>query len=362
LVCAGYGRELLWRATFAAAAGRDVAVLDVRDRQFGFFFWLLQNGPSFGNAIINSFRQLGGQASGGGQTLYPGDLISLGIQVVNGAVTHVNWLAPAATGIPILFAVIILVVCCLISANMIFLLCAAWVVVYAGLIFLGFGGSRWTSDWALGYWKTLLGIGASLMTMQLIIGIGATFLKDIVQQTGNNGDLGQLTAVLVAVIILAVVAHQLPKIVAGMVQGGGYGGHVGHMGMLSLLGIAFAGARLAGATGAVSAVASAGADGAQKLMERISAVDAGGSNGSSPSPMASGAPMRADTGSGPSSAPQAGAGPRQTSSSPPPVPQSQSVAQSSAPDDPPESRPTAPYVSRGFEEPVDFGAQEDEQA
>ena len=53
-------------------------------------------------------------------------------------------------------------------------------MLYAGLIFLGFGGCRGTSDWAIGYWKTVIGIGVSLMTMQLVIGVGSSFLQELV--------------------------------------------------------------------------------------------------------------------------------------------------------------------------------------
>ena len=65
-------------------------------------------------------------------------------------------------------------------------------VVYAGLIFLGFGGCRWTSDMAINYYRTILGVGVSLMTMQLIIGIGIEYLKDLVAATGQDLDAGPL--------------------------------------------------------------------------------------------------------------------------------------------------------------------------
>jgi hypothetical protein len=54
----------------------------------GFFFWLLQNGPAFAGDIINSLRQLGGKAAGDGQSIYPGNLITLGMQVVQNAMQH----------------------------------------------------------------------------------------------------------------------------------------------------------------------------------------------------------------------------------------------------------------------------------
>jgi type IV secretion system protein TrbL len=69
---------------------------------------------------------------------------------------------------------------------------AATIVLYAGLIFLGFGGCRLTSDMAINYYRTVLGVGVSLMTMQLIIGIGVQFLQDLVASTSQNLDAGQV--------------------------------------------------------------------------------------------------------------------------------------------------------------------------
>src|SRR5262249_480583 len=125
----------------------------------GFFFWLLLHGASFGNAIVSSLRQIGGDAAGTGQAIYPGDLITLGMKGDQETLTHVNWLQPESIVAPIMIAVIILIVCALIAVNMILLLCAAWIVLYAGLIFLGFGGCRWTSDMAVNYYRTVLGVG-----------------------------------------------------------------------------------------------------------------------------------------------------------------------------------------------------------
>jgi type IV secretion system protein VirB6/type IV secretion system protein TrbL len=50
----------------------------------------------------------------------------------------------------ILMAAIILIVLALISINMAILLVSSWILAYAGIFFLGFGGSRWTSEIAIG--------------------------------------------------------------------------------------------------------------------------------------------------------------------------------------------------------------------
>jgi type IV secretion system protein TrbL len=44
----------------------------------GFFFWLLTNGPDFAGRIIHSLWQLGGEASGSGNSIYPAQLLTSG--------------------------------------------------------------------------------------------------------------------------------------------------------------------------------------------------------------------------------------------------------------------------------------------
>jgi P-type conjugative transfer protein TrbL len=113
----------------------------------GFFLWLLLNGATFANGIVKSLWQIGGDAAGTGQSIYPGDLITLGMKVYQQTLQHVNWLQPESIVAPIIIAVIILIVCALIAVNMILLLCAAWIVLYAGLIFLGFGAAGGPPTW-----------------------------------------------------------------------------------------------------------------------------------------------------------------------------------------------------------------------
>jgi hypothetical protein len=135
----------------------------------GLFFWLLKNGPDFSGKIIASLWQMGGQASGSGNAFYPAQLINIGLQVLQTAMNHISFLQPESIFAPTLIALIILIVCALVSVNMILLLCAAWVVLYAGVIFLAFGALEITRDMAVSYFRTALGIGVSLMTLQLII-------------------------------------------------------------------------------------------------------------------------------------------------------------------------------------------------
>jgi type IV secretion system protein TrbL len=268
----------------------------------GFFFWLLLNGATFANDIVNSARQVGGDAAGTGQAIFPGKLINLGMQVYQQTLTHVNWLQPESIVAPIIIAVILLIVCALIAVNMMLLLCGAWIVLYAGLIFLGFGGCRWTSDMAINYYRTVLGVGVSLMTMQLIIGIGVQFLQDLVASTSQNLDAGKLGILMCATIILAVISHRLPQMVAGMVVGGGHNGAIGGIGVMTFIGAVIAGTSLARSMGGgagAAAIAEGTSQSARLLEERIAAAEAAIGAGSGSGAGASTESVVADNGSRP---------------------------------------------------------------
>jgi type IV secretion system protein TrbL len=344
----------------------------------GLFFWLLTHGPEFGNDIINSLRTVGGDAAGTGKAIYPAQLINLGMQVFQNTVQHMNFLEPGTLVVPVIIALIILIVCALVAVNMILLLCAAWVVLYAGIIFLGFGGCRWTSDMAINYYRTVLGVGVSLMTMQLIIGLGINFLQILFTATGQTPDAPTLAILMVACIILAVIAHRLPQMVAGMVVGGGHNGAVGSVGIMALLGTGVAMTSMAGSAAAAArtaGVSQAAIDANQRLLDRIAVLDeanaAGSGNGNDAihnstrqdtktpdtglglgrNPTRSGtvASSARPTTTADTSRVTASPEVEQTSTAPAPA----ASAEAEEPDEPPLTRPMTPDEQRGFPPPTD---------
>ena len=105
-------------------------------------------------------------------------------------------------------------------------------------------------------------------------------------QPGQNLDAGALAIIMIACIILAVIAHRLPQMVAGMVVGGGHNGAIGGIGIMTLIGTAIAGSSLAGSAGAAASTAGASTAAAEShklLLDRIAAAEAaiaaGGGNG-----------------------------------------------------------------------------------
>jgi type IV secretory pathway TrbL component len=164
-------------------------------------------------------------------------------------------------------AIIVIAILALIAANMLILLVTGWILAYAGVFYLGFGGSRWTSDIAISYFKTVLNIGVQLMTMVLLVGIGQQFINAYYAQMDANMNLNDMASMLVAAIVLLVLVNKIPPMIGHIAQGGGthaLGGGFGAGSAIAAAGVAGAAAAMAGSTTVAGAANIAG--GAQAVM------------------------------------------------------------------------------------------------
>ena len=186
----------------------------------GFFWWLLSNGPTMAIDVIDSMRTLGGTASGiSGST--PSGIGDVGFKIFNNVVQQSSIASPIISTAGLVMAIIVIAILALIAANMLILLVSGWILAYAGVFYLGFGGSRWTSDIAISYFKTVLNIGVQLMTMVLLVGIGQQFINAYYAQMDANINLNDMAAMLVAAIVLLVLVNKIPPMIGHIAQGGG---------------------------------------------------------------------------------------------------------------------------------------------
>ena len=226
----------------------------------GFFWWLLTNGPNFASTIYESLRQVAGNATGLGNALSPSGIVDVGFAIFYEVIDNSSLLSPVDSMAGILMAAVILVVLALIGVNMLLLLASGWVLAYGGVFFLGFGGSRWTSDMAINYYKTVLGVAAQLMGMVLLVGIGKTFLDDYYVRMAGGIHLKEMGVMLVVCAILLALVDKVPALIAGIITGSSVGGtgSVGAGTLMAAAGMAAAGVTAAGAAMAGGAASAGG--------------------------------------------------------------------------------------------------------
>ena len=277
--------SMVWTFGMMALRRADIAEFFAELVRFtiftGFFWWLLINGPYFASSIYRSLRQLAGTATGLGHGLSPSGIVDIGFEIFDKVLDQSSLWTPVDSAVGILMALGILIILALVSINMLLLLVAGWILAYGGVFFLGFGGSRWTTDMAINYYKTVLGVAAQLMAMVLLVGIGKTFLDDYYNSMSVGISIKEMGVLLIVTIILLVLVNKIPSLIAGIITGASVGGAgIGSFGAgmaLGAAGMATAAAATGGA--AIAAGASSAAGGVAAIKAAFSKANENVANG-----------------------------------------------------------------------------------
>ncbi len=215
----------------------------------GFYFWLLTNavsGLNVAGTIISSMQLLGNQASGLTGSSH-GNVMEIGYSIWQQAIDNLSFWDPLDGLVAVIISLIILIILAVIAVNMLLLLISSWVLLYAGIFFLGFGGARWTTDIAINYFKTVLGIGIQLLVMTLIVGIGSDLLTSFYGKMGKNLlNFEELGVMLIFAVSFYVLISKLPPLLSGIITGSSIGS-VGGIGSYSGGQVVSAGATAAAA-------------------------------------------------------------------------------------------------------------------
>lgn len=247
----------------------------------GFFWWLLSNGPVMATGIMDSLRTIAGYATGNGFLLTPSGIVDIGFNIFFKVLDQSSVWSPVDSLCGMALGSVILVILALIGVNMLILLISGWILAYAGIFILGFGGAKWTSDMAIDYFKTVLSLALQLMTMVLLVGIGKSFVDQYYTAMSAGINLKELGVMVVVVVTLLHLVNRIPPMIGAL--GGGNIHALGNgFGAGAALGAAAMGAAAVATAGAaLAAGASSMAGGAQALMAAFSNANASENGGGS---------------------------------------------------------------------------------
>src|SRR5260221_1537405 len=253
--------SLVWTFGMLALRRADIGEFIIEAVRFvmftGFYFWILTNGPTFAKNIIDSLFEIGSEAGASDKALMPTDILNVGFRIYDKTFSSMNWMNIGNSVVAGVLAIIILGVLAFVGVNIVLALLSSWILMYAGVVYLGFGGCRWTSDLAINYYRAVLGIGVKVMVMMLIIGIAARVLGDCFNEMSNDLNVRELGVILVLVIAIAMLSAKVPDMVAGIVSGSGAHYRAGHLALGTVMGAAMMAGTMAART--VVAVAGGGA-------------------------------------------------------------------------------------------------------
>ncbi|EIA1617222.1 P-type conjugative transfer protein TrbL [Vibrio parahaemolyticus] len=227
---------------------------------FGFFLWLLRNGPKFAASIIDSLRIIGAQAAGLPRELTPSEPISIAFDIITKSSEAYSYTSPFDNLAIFIITLLILFCMTVVAANVLLSLVSAWVLTYAGIFVLGFGGSKWTSDIAINYFRSVLSIALKLMTMTLMIGVAMSIMDSFYAELSANTSMKELLVIFVVSVVLTLLIHSVPNVVASLIPGSGSATSSGNVSASAMAGAAMA-------TGGMAAGAAMGTAGGASALQ-----------------------------------------------------------------------------------------------
>ncbi len=266
------GIDFAWTAITLAFRNADLqewtAEIIKRVLFIGLFLAILLNGSAWTADIVSSFRQAadGANAAAGGTTgLSPSTIFDVGLTLASKIYSELSLFDPIRSVGLHLAALSIGAVFALIAAFLMVALVEMYIVLNAGIILLGFGGSQWTKDFVVQFLKYAVSVGVKLFILQLIVGLGEAFIL------GWLGDFSgksyhEVTVLLGSSIFLLVVVWMVPGIVQSIITGTSYssgaammGAAAGMMSAATVMGAAASkmAGTVKGGAGAASAVSEA---------------------------------------------------------------------------------------------------------
>lgn len=212
------GIAAVWLALAAASLDTWFAALVRRIMFIGLFVFILEQGPSFAKAVVDSLFQIGA-ASGSAS---PATIFNAGIQVAGAMSEKARFglFEDNALAIAAVFAMIVVVICfSLVAAIFVSVMVEMYVGLLAGMIMLGLGGSSFTKDFAVRYLVYAFSVGMKLMALVMIARIGSQVLLDLANDPTSKDDFLSTLAVAGISVVVFIISIYVPNIVQGVVQG-----------------------------------------------------------------------------------------------------------------------------------------------
>lgn len=230
----------------------------------GFFLAVINNYNTWSWNIINGLKSIAGEAT----TLVDAsdEPFTVGLELAQAVFEKVSIRNPLYI-VPLVLAGFAIVVCfALIAMQIILIKCEVCVAMCASSILLGLGATSFLRDYAVNTLKYIFAVAFKLMTMQLVMGVGISFIREL--KVAEEIDFVQIAVTVGFCIIFYALVKTLPDVVSGIIQGSHVSTGNSLTSTVTALGVGLAGLSMAAGSGVANigrAAQVARAEGAQGL-------------------------------------------------------------------------------------------------
>jgi type IV secretion system protein TrbL len=193
----------------------------------GFFYALLLNGQQWISAITDSFTQMGLTAAGIPKAPAPSDIFTQGLTLAGALMDRGSVLAfftnPGSSIALVIAAVLIMISYTIITISFILTMAESYVLLSVGVIFLGFGASRWTAPYTERYISLAVSIGVKILLIYCCISTGMSLAVGWTTEAQNiSQSASPVTTcfdIMGGALIFAVLCWHLPRMFASLLGG-----------------------------------------------------------------------------------------------------------------------------------------------
>lgn len=243
--------ELLWMGIRLVLQGADFGEFVAELVQFilfiGFFYAILLNGFNWLTDIVQWFRHAGAAVAAGpngSANISPAAVLDDAVRIVSTLWNRTNWTTPGYDFEVVMIGIAVLLTLGVVTAYMCEALIESYLVISAGIIFLGFGGSRWTKEFAVKVLNYAISVGAKLFFLQLIVALGMQFINQYTTNPPNDAPgFAELVGVLVTLLAMVIM---IPSMIQSLVNGASFSSGGALMGAVGTAAAVTAGGVLAG--------------------------------------------------------------------------------------------------------------------
>lgn len=344
-VCWSMGEFILQKAqsgweALAIATAKKILQLSI-------FFWIVSNANTIFWVVLNLFQSTASTLTGV-PVLSPGTILQTGVNFVSLIHSNIPWaamLSPPVTFTVAFSSLLLLLSYVIVAGQFMVTIVESYVATSAGILMLGFAGSRFTAQFADKYFAYAIGVGIKLLMCSVVVALGEGISTDLSSAmaapgffTVSNGAIFSNLAELVGIsLIYAFMAWYIPQLASSLASGS-VGMTLGAFMATgaSLVGSMFAASKLGG---------SAVLGGLEKLKGAASAASKGG-----PAPLSGLSKLTMGSSSGPSYVPPPGGSSSASGGSPPPLPKVPSPGPPGGGSDSPGGRESGSSASSGKSE------------
>jgi type IV secretion system protein TrbL len=222
--------DFAWSAAVMVLEKQDfqswVSALVRKMMTIGAFYALLIYGRFWIPAIVGSFETLGQNAAASGP-LDPGAVFMRGLNLsaalMDGASSS-GILTNVGGSLAVVFAAAMcLLGFCAITLQFVGAMVESYILVAAGFVFLGFGGSRWSSPYVERYIALAVSIGVKILLLYLLINTGMnvslSWLDDAERIATLPLPATGAFSIMGSSLIFAALCWHVPKLIVGVIGG-----------------------------------------------------------------------------------------------------------------------------------------------